>query len=137
MITTPYWHPKVHKDEIKKVIKELLEMGYIRPNKSPFASLVVLVKKKYGTKCTCIDFRALNKKTIKNRYPIPRIDELIDELHCSHYFLKIDLHSKYHHIRMRAEDVEKTTFKFYYGHFEFLVMPFEQSNALVTFQNCT
>ena len=70
-ITTPYWHPKAYKDEIEKAIKELLEMGHIRPNSSPFASSVVLVKKKDGTMRMCIDYRALNRKTIKNRYPIP------------------------------------------------------------------
>jgi hypothetical protein len=96
IITTPYRHPKKYKDEIEKAIKELLDMGHIRPNTSPFASSVVLVKKKDGTMRMCIDFRALNKKTIKNRYPIPRIDELLDELHGTIYFTKIDLHSGYH-----------------------------------------
>jgi hypothetical protein len=81
VITTPYRHPKKYKDEIEKEIKELLDMGHIRPSSIPFASSVVLVKKKDGTMRMCIDFRALNKKTIKNRYPIPRIDELLDELH--------------------------------------------------------
>lgn len=87
MMITPYCHPKKHKDEIEKAIKELLEMGHIRPSKSPFASAVVLVKKKDGTMRMCIDYRALNKKTIKNRYPIPRIDEL----HGACFFTKIDL----------------------------------------------
>jgi hypothetical protein len=81
VITTPYRHPKKFKDEIEKAIKELLEMGHIRPSSSPFASFVVLLKKKDGTMWMCIDYRALNKKTIKNRYHIPRIDELLDELH--------------------------------------------------------
>jgi hypothetical protein len=90
MITTPYKHPKKFKDEIEKAIKELLEMGHIRPSSSPFASSVFLVKKD-GTMRMCIDYRALNKKTIKNRYPIPKIDELLDELHGAVYFLKIDL----------------------------------------------
>lgn len=80
VVTTPYRHPKRHKDEIEKTINELIEMGHIRPSKSPFASSVVLAKKKDGTMRMCIDYRALNKKTIKNKYPIPRIDELIDEL---------------------------------------------------------
>lgn len=74
-------HPKRFEDEIDKAIKELLKMGHIMPSSSPFASSVVLVKKKDGTMRMCIDYRALNKKTIKNRYPIPRIDGLIDELH--------------------------------------------------------
>jgi hypothetical protein len=88
VITTPYRHPMKYKDEIEKAIKELLDMAHIRPSSSPFASSVVLVKKKDGTMRMCIDFRALNKKTIKNRYPIPRIDELLDELHGAIYFTK-------------------------------------------------
>ena len=80
VITTPYRHPKTYEDEIESTIKELLKLGYIKPSSSPFASSVVLVKKKDGTLCMCIDYRALNKKTIKNRYPIHRIDELMDEL---------------------------------------------------------
>jgi hypothetical protein len=91
VITTPYRHPKKFKDEIEKSIKELLDMGHIRPSFIPFASSVVLVKKKVGTMCMCIDYRALNKKNIKNRYPIPRIDDQLDELHCTLYFTKIDL----------------------------------------------
>ena len=96
IITTPYRHPKRYKDEIEKTIKELLELGYIRPSSSPFASSVVIVKNKDGTLRMCIDYRALNKNTIKNRYPIPRIDELMDELRVAKYFSKIDLRSRYH-----------------------------------------
>ena len=94
---TPYKHPKRLKDDIE-TIKELLAMGHIRPSKSSFASSMVLVKKKDGTLRMCIGYRALNKKTIKNRYPIPRIDELLDELHGTFFFSKIDLKSSYHQI---------------------------------------
>jgi hypothetical protein len=94
-------HPKVYKDEIEKTIRELLKMGHIRPSSSPFASSVVLVKKKDGTLRMCIDYRALNKKTIKNRYPISRIDEQMDELRGAKYFSKIDLRSGYHQIKVR------------------------------------
>jgi hypothetical protein len=93
MITPPYRHPRRFNDEIEKAIKELLAIGHIRPSSSPFASSVVLVLKKDGTMRMCIDCRALNKKTIKNRYPIPHIDELMDELHGAVYFSKIDLRS--------------------------------------------
>ena len=98
VITTPYYHPRGCKEEIEKTIKELLDMGFIRPSSSPFASSVVLVKKEDGTMRMRIDYKALNKKTIKNRYPIPCIDELIDELHGAIYFSKIDLRSGYHQI---------------------------------------
>jgi hypothetical protein len=96
VITAPYNHPKIFKDEIGKAVKEFLAMGYIRPSTSLFASLVVLVLKEDDTLWMCIDYWALNKKTIKNRYPISRIDELMDELHGAVFFTKIDLCSGYH-----------------------------------------
>ena len=129
----PYRHPKRIRDEIEEAIKELLELGLIRPSSSPFASSVVMVKKKDGTLRMCIDFRALNKKTIKNRYPIPRTDELMDEIHGANLFSKIDLRSGYHQIRMREEYMQKTTFRCHYGHFEFVDMPFGLESAPTTF----
>jgi hypothetical protein len=110
MITPPYHHPTRFKNEKEKEIKELLEMGHIRPNINPFASSVVLVMKKDGTMRMCINYRALNKKTIKNRHPIPHIDKLMDELHGAVFFSKIDLHFGYHQISIREQDIEKMTF---------------------------
>jgi hypothetical protein len=136
VITTPYRHPKKFKDKIEKAIKELLAMGHIKPSRSPFASSVVLVLKKNGTLRMCIDYRALNKKMIKNRYPIPRIDDLMDELHGAVFFNKIDLRSGYHQISIREQDIEKTAFRCHFGHFEFLVMPFGLTNTPATFQSC-
>jgi hypothetical protein len=96
-----WWgHPRRFKDEIEKAIKELLAMGHIRSSSNPFASSVVLVLKKDGTMRMCIDYRVLNKKTIKNRHPIPHIDELMNELHGAVFFSKIDLHSGYHQINI-------------------------------------
>jgi hypothetical protein len=136
MITPPYHHPRRLKDEIEKAIKEFLVMGHIRLSSSPFASSVVFILKKDGTMRLYIDYRALNKKTIKNRYPIPCIDELMDELHGAVFFSNNDLFSGYHQINIREQDIEKTIFRCHFGHFEFMVMPFGLTNAPPTFQSC-
>jgi hypothetical protein len=101
VITTPYRNPKRFKDDIEKEINELHVMGHIKPITSHFSSSIILVLKKDGTLRMCIDYRAQNKKTIKNMFPIPRIDELMDELHGVVFFTKIDLQSGYHHINIR------------------------------------
>jgi hypothetical protein len=111
-------------------------MGHIRPSSSSFASSVVFVKKEDDTMHMCIDYRALNKKIIKNMYHIPRINELLYELHEEVYFLNIDLRSGYHRIKVRERDIPKTISWCHYGHYEFLVMPFGLTNAPVTFQSC-
>ena len=106
----PYKNPKRLNNEIEKSIKELLDLGYIRPISIPFASLVVLLKVKDGTLRMCIDYRDLNKNTIKNQYHIPRIDELMDEIRGERFFSSIDLHFGYHQSSMHDEDIHKTTF---------------------------
>jgi len=115
--------------ELKKQLEELLEKQFIRPSVSPWGAPVLLMKKKDGSMRLCVDYRQLNKVTIKNRYPLPRIDDLMDQLVGAEVFSKIDLRSGYHQIRVKAEDISKTAFRTRYGHYEYSVMPFGVSNA--------
>ena len=123
----------VEMDELKKHLADLLAKGFIKPSTSPFGAPVLFVHKKEGTLRLCVDYRALNKITIKNRYPLPRIEELMDRLAGAKYFSKIDLYSGYHQIRIKKEDTYKTVFRTRYGHYEFLVLPFGLTNAPATF----
>ena len=130
---TSYRMAPVEQVELKKQLDELLAKGFVRPSTSPWAAPVLFVEKKDGTKRLCVDYRALNQVTIKNKYPMPRIDVLFDQLKGAKVFSKIDLQSGYHQLRIREEDIEKTAFSTRYGHFEFVVMSFGLTNAPAAF----
>jgi len=115
--------------ELKKQLEDLLDKKFVRPSVSPWGAPVLLVKKKDGSMRLCIDYRQLNKVTIKNRYPLPRIDDLMDQLVGAHVFIKIDLRSGYHQIKVKDEDMQKTAFRIRYGHYEYSLMPFGVTNA--------
>ncbi|GJU91136.1 putative reverse transcriptase domain-containing protein [Tanacetum coccineum] len=126
----PYRLAPSEMKELSEQLKELSDKGFIRPSSSPWGAPVLFVKKKDGSFRMCIDYRELNKLTVKNRYPLPRIDDLFDQLQGSSVYSKIDLRSGYHQLRVREEDIPKTAFRTRYGHYEFQVMPFEHEEHL-------
>jgi hypothetical protein len=115
--------------ELKMQLKELLDLGLIRPSVSLWGAPVVFIRKKDESGRLCIDYRQLNKATIKNQYPLPRIDDLFDQMKGVTVFSKIDLRSGYHQLRIKEDDVPKTAFKTRFGHYEFTVLPFGLTNA--------
>ena len=131
----PYRMAPLELKELKVQMEELVSKGFVRPSTSPWGAPVLFVKKKDGSLRLCIDYRELNKVIIRNQYPLPRIDDLFDQLQGARVFSKIDLRSGYHQLKIRSEDVPKTVFKTRYGHYEFLVMPFGLTNAPTVFMD--
>jgi len=131
----PYRMTLAELAEFKKQIEDLLEKKFIRPSASPWGAPLLLVKKKDSSSRLCVDYRQLNKLTIKNKYPLSRIDDLLDQLRGAAVFSKIDLRSGYHQILVKPEDVQKTAFRSRYGHYEYVVMSFGVTNAPAIFMD--
>ena len=133
MSRAPYRMAPMKLKELKSQLQELLEKGFIRPNVSPWGAPVLFMKKKDGTLRMCIDYRKINKVTMKNKYPLSRIEDLFEQSKGASVFSKIDLRSGYYQLRVKEVDVSKTAFRTRYGHYEFLVMPFGLTNAPAAF----
>jgi hypothetical protein len=114
-------------------LQELIDKEYIRPSVSPWGALILFLRKKYGTLHLCIDYRQLNKMNIKNRYQLPRIDDLFDQVRGDKIFSKIDLHSGCHQVKIKDEDIYKKIFRTRYGHYEFSIIPFGLTNSPTSF----
>lgn len=134
MNVKPYHYPYCQKNELEKQVVLLLDVGLIQPSHGPFSSSVLLVKKKDDSWLCCVNYKALKAITMKDRFPMPTIDELVDELGQASWFSKLDLRQGFPQIRMVEADIPKTAFKMHQGHYEFKVMPFGLGNASSTFQ---
>ena len=132
---TPHRMALVELQELRVQLQELLEKGFIRPGTSPWGALVLFAKKKGKTLRLPIDYLQLNRVTVKNRYPLPRIDDLFYQLRGARVYSKIELRTGYHQLRVREIDIPKTTFRTRYGHFKFMVMPFGLTNAPAAFMD--
>ncbi|GKA99130.1 putative reverse transcriptase domain-containing protein [Tanacetum coccineum] len=132
---TPYRLAPSQMKELISQLQELLDKGFIPPSSSPWGAPILFVKKKDGSMRMCIDYQELNNVTVKKVYPLPRIDDLFDQLHGARWFSKIDLRSGYHQLKVREEDIPKTDFRTRYGHYEFVVMSFRLTNALAIFMD--
>ena len=130
----PYRLGLAEQDEMEEQVKDLLAQGFNRPSASPYGAPILFVPKKDGRWRMCIDYRALNKQTVKDQFPLPYIDSLLERLGQAKVFTKLDLASGYHHIAMEETSIQKIAFRANRGHFEFLVMPFGLCNAPATFQ---
>ena len=135
MSRSPYRMAPIELKELKVQLQELLDKGFIRPSVSPMGAPVLFVKKKDDSLRMCIDYRQINKVTVKSKYPLPRIKDLFYQLKEAGVFLKIDLRSGYYQLRVKEVDVPKTAFRTRYGHYDFLVMPFGLANAPTTFMD--
>ncbi|WMV45891.1 hypothetical protein MTR67_039276 [Solanum verrucosum] len=131
----PYRMALVELKDLKEQLQYLLDKGFIRPSISPWGAPVLFVRNKDGFLCMCIDYQQLNKVTIKNKYPLPWIDDLFDQLQGASYFSKIDLRSGYHQFKVKEADISKMAFRTRYGHYEFLVMSFGLTNAPAAFMD--
>ena len=131
----PYRIAPIELKELKIQLQELLDKGFIRPSVSPFGAPVLFVKKKDGTLRMCIGYRKINKVIVKNKYPLPRIEDLFDKLKGAGVFSKINLQSGYYQLRVKDVNVPKTAFRTRYDHYEFLVMPFVLTNAPAAFMD--
>ena len=132
---TPHRMSPIELQELKVQLQELLNKGFIRPSTSSMGAPILFTKKKDKTLQLCIDYRQLNRVTIKNRYPLPRIDDLFEQLKGARVYSKTDLRTSYHQLRVRESDIPKTTFRTRYGHFQFTVMPFGLTNAPAAFMD--